>query len=216
MGNELAEYYRKRAPEYESVYFRPDEARLIELEELARALRDWLRARDVLEIAAGTGWWTVHAAAVAKSMTATDVNEETLAIAKTKPLDQVRFVVADAFQLEKVEGQFDGCLAVFWLSHVSRTQLKEFFEGVHARLEPGSRVFVADNLYDPNVGGMLVEEPGNPDTYKIRTWGDGSQHRVLKNYFSEAELLSQLQGMNNLQIHYGPCYWWIMYETPGA
>ncbi len=214
VSNDVADYYNRRAFEYESIYFRPDEPRLYELEDQARALRDWLRGRDVLEIAAGTGWWTVHAASVAKSMTATDINENTLEIAKLKPLDNVRFEIADAYHLEKLQGKFDACLACFWLSHVSRTRVKEFLDGLHKRLEPGSRCFLADNLYDPNVGGVLVEEPGNADTYKIRTWRDGSENKVLKNYYPEDELQTMLAGMNNLQIHYGPCYWWVIYETP--
>ena len=214
MSQEVADYYRRKAPEYEAIYFRPDAARLYELEEQARALRAWLAGRDVLEIAAGTGWWTVHAASVAKSMTATDVNEETLAIAKLKPLEKVRFVVADAFRLDELEGKFNGCLSCFWLSHVSRARLQDFMDGVHERLEPGARVFMGDNLYDPALGGKLVEEPGSPDTFKDRTWSDGSVHRVLKNYYSESELLKLLTGMENVHVHMGPSYWWIMYETP--
>ena len=213
MANEVADYYRRRAPEYESIYFRPDEKRLYELEDMARAMRDWLRGRDILEIAAGTGWWTVHGASVAKSMTATDINEETLAIAKLKPLDHVRFEVADAFNLQALEGHFNGCLSCFWLSHVPRARIPEFFQGVHRRLGAGSRVFMADNLYDPNVGGVLIEEPGSADTYKIRTWSDGSKHKILKNYFSETQLRGYLNGMQNVQVHFGPSYWWIQYET---
>jgi ubiquinone/menaquinone biosynthesis C-methylase UbiE len=214
VSNEVADYYRRRAPEYESIYFRPDAARLHELEDQARALRDWLKGRDVLEIAAGTGWWTVHAASVAKSMTATDVNEETLAIAQLKPLEKVRFQVADAYDLGALEGTFNGCLSCFWLSHVPRARLAKFLDGVHRRLEPGSRVFLGDNNYDPAVGGKLVQESGSTDTFKIRTWSDGSQHRVLKNYYSEEELRQLFKGMDQVQIHAGPLYWWIMYETP--
>jgi ubiquinone/menaquinone biosynthesis C-methylase UbiE len=214
MGNELAEYYRLRAPEYEQVYFRPDADRLFELEEQARALRAWLAGRDVLEVAAGTGWWTVHAASVANSVTATDVNEETLAIARTKPLEDVKFLVADAFKLEEVPGTFNGALACFWLSHVSRLRVGEFLHGLHNILEPDSRVFIADNNYSPGLGGEFIEEPGNPDTFRIRTRNDGSQHKVLKNYYSEEELRGFVPDAQNLQIHMGPNYWWIMYETP--
>jgi ubiquinone/menaquinone biosynthesis C-methylase UbiE len=216
VSTDLAEYYKKRAPGYESVYFRPDEGRLLELEDLGKALRDWLRRRDVLEIAAGTGWWTVHAAAVANSLTATDLNQETLAIAKTKPLETVRFEVADAFHLETIEGQFDGCLACFWLSHVSRSHIAEFFSRLHARLKKGSRVFMADNVFEPHVGGQFVEEPGHPDTYRIRTWEDGSVHRVLKNYYSQKEFNDMLPGVRNLEVHMGVYYWWIKYETAGV
>ena len=216
MAADLADYYRARAPEYEAIYFRPDAARLFELEEQARAVRGWLAGRDVLEVAAGTGWWTVHAASVANSITSTDINEETLAIAKTKPLDKVNFQVADAFALDQVPGTFNGFLACFWLSHVSRARLKEFLTGVHKRLEPGSRVFIADNLYDPNLGGRFVQEAGIPDTYRMRIDKQGVEHKVLKNYYSEEELLELTEGMENIQIHMGPHYWWIMYETPST
>lgn len=216
MATDLADYYRSRAPEYESIYFRPDPGRLFELEEMARAVRNWLAGRDVLEVAAGTGWWTVHAASVANSVTATDISEETLAIAKTKPLEKVDFRIADAFALDQLPGKFNGFLACFWLSHVSRNRLEEFLSGVHARLEPSSRVFIADNLYDKGIGGRFVEEPGNPDTYRIRLDKHRLEHKVLKNYYSKEELEQLLTGMDNVQIHMGPHYWWIMYETPKA
>lgn len=216
MAADLVDYYRRRAPEYEAIYFRPDAERLFELEELARALRGWLAGRDVLEIAAGTGWWTVHAASVARSMTATDINEETLAIAKLKPLDDVQFLLADAYRLGAIPGRFDGFLANYWLSHVSRTKIAGFLEGVHRRLEPGARVFMADNAYTEAFGGRFVQEEGEPDTYRIRTWKDGSEHKVLKNYYSEEEFRELLQGMQNVHINIGPCYWWVMYETPGG
>ena len=214
MAADLIDYYRRRAPEYESIYFRPDPERLFELEELARALRSWLACRDILEVAAGTGWWTVHASSVAKSMTATDAIEETLAIARLKPLDKVQFFVADAYDLSSVPGEFDGFLACFWLSHVPRARLKEFLGGICRRLKPRSRVFMADNVFIESFGGRFVREPGDEDTYRIRTWADGSEHKVLKNYYAEAEFKELLAGMKNVHIHLGPCYWWIMFETP--
>lgn len=213
MAADLREYYRNRAPIYEAIYFRPDEQRLHQLEELARALRGWLKGRDVLEIAAGTGWWTVHAASVAKSVTATDLNEETLAIAKMKPLDKVKFCLADAYRLEEVPGEFDGFLACFWLSHVSRRDLPRFFEGVHRRLKPGSRVFLADNSFVPDFGGRFLEVEGDPDTYRMRTDEQGNEHQILKNYYSEEEFRAMLPGASNLDVHIGPCYWWVRYET---
>lgn len=214
MSADLVDYYRRKAPEYEAIYFRPDAERLFQLEEFARALRSWLVGREVLEVAAGTGWWTVHAAAVARSMTATDINEEPLAIAKMKPLENVRFEIAEAFHLDRLQGRFDGFLACFWLSHVSRNCLREWLSHVHGRLEPGSRVFMGDNAFTPDFGGEFVEEPGNPDTYRIRTWKDGSRHKVLKNYYSDEEFRDLLAGMQNLHVNIGPCYWWVMYETP--
>ena len=216
MPADLIDHYRRRAPEYEAIYFRPDEERLYELEELARALRGWLAGRDVLEVAAGTGWWTVHAASVAKSVVATDANEDMLAIAKQKPLDDVRFLVADAYALEKIPGKFDGFVSNFWLSHVPRARVPEFLDSVRRRLEPGGRVFMADNVFIEGFGGRFMQEPGNQDTYRMRKDKEGNEHQVLKNYYTEDELRRLLEGMVNVQIHMGRCYWWIMYETPAS
>lgn len=216
MSAELIEHYKLRAPEYEAIYFRPDAQRLYELEELARALRGWLAGRNVLEIATGTGWWTVHAASVAKSVTATDANQAMLDIARQKPLPDVRFLIADAYNLEEVEGEFDGFVANFWLSHVPHAKLPDFLNGVRKRLKPGGRVFMADNVFVESFGGKFIQEPGEQDTYRIRVDKQGREHKVLKNYYTEEQLRQMLAGMNNVQIHVGPCYWWIMYETPGA
>jgi len=75
-------------------------------------------------------------------------------------------------------------------------------------------VFMADNVFIEDFGGRFVREPDSEDTYMIRTWPDGSEHKILKNYYSEQEFRELLSGMENVQIHLGPCYWWIMYETP--
>lgn len=57
----MADYYARRAREYDQVYFKPERQSDI------RALEAWLpepfAGRRVLEIACGTGWWTPHGAA---------------------------------------------------------------------------------------------------------------------------------------------------------
>jgi demethylmenaquinone methyltransferase/2-methoxy-6-polyprenyl-1,4-benzoquinol methylase len=132
MTDTLKEYYRQRAASYEAIYHRPDPIRLTEQEDLARAIRKHLGGRDVLEIAAGTGWWTVHAAAVARHVMVTDANRETLEIAKLKPFDPARteFRVADAFDLAAMGLRFDGAMSCCWLSHVRRSDLQRFIAGL--------------------------------------------------------------------------------------
>ena len=97
----LGEYYRKRAAEYDAFYADPQRQN-----DLA-TLRAWLvslaRGRHILEVAAGTGYWTAVAAPVAASITATDVNAETLAIAAGKHLGaHVTLLQADAWDLSHV------------------------------------------------------------------------------------------------------------------
>jgi hypothetical protein len=82
-------------------------------------------------------------------------------------------------------------------------------------LEPGARVFVADNTFIEGVGGKLVTKPGDPNTYKLRTLNDGSQHLIVKNYPSTRELVDLFgkhsAGVSEKNVFYGKCFWWISY-----
>ncbi len=89
-------YYARRAATYEKVYHKPE--RQADL----RAMEAWLpgvfAGRNVLEVACGTGWWTVHGARHAAGWLATDLNPETMAVAQSKDLPAcVRFATVDAY-----------------------------------------------------------------------------------------------------------------------
>ena len=79
----MASYYVKRAAYYERVYHKPE--RQVDLRAMERWLPAQFTGRRVLEIACGTGWWTPHGAARAAHWRATDLNPETLALARAKP-----------------------------------------------------------------------------------------------------------------------------------
>jgi SAM-dependent methyltransferase len=211
----LRRYYDQRAAEYEQIYLPRDEAHGRELGELARGLRVAMEGRGVLEVACGTGYWTACAAQVARSVTATDVSRAMLAEAREKVLPpNVTIQLADAYDLTAVDGEFDAAVAMFWLSHVPRARLRTFLDGMHARLLPGSIVYLADNVYLPRVGGELLPADGSGDTYKLRRLGDGGRHRVLKNYFSERELSELLApGTSDLTIRMGTYFWSARYRV---
>ena len=119
------------------------------------------------------------------------------------------------FALE-MSGQFDAALACFWLSHVPRARIAEFLDGLVKRLDPRSRVLLADNVFDPDSGGRFVEEARSEDTYRMRPDGQGGEAKVLKNYFTCDELGEMLRSMHNVTVTYGERYWWVRFETPGA
>lgn len=214
MPDDMKEYYRRRAASYEAIYHRPNAQRLHEQEDLARAIRRHLAGRQMLEVAAGTGWWTVHAAAAARHVTATDATPEVLDIARLKPfpMGRVTFKVADAFNLSALGQRFDGALSCFWLSHVRRSDLRHFITGFHSVLFPGAAVFFADNCLIPGQGGELAVIAGEQDTYKRRSLDDGSHHLVLKNYFTKDELTTLFDSTaEDLRIHIGEHFWWLIY-----
>lgn len=210
----LVEYYTRRAPEYELMWLRNDPVRLGEQAAMASALEACCHARRVLEVACGTGYWTRFAAATAAEVIALDLSPKMLAFARSKSLARVTFVAGDAYDLANLPGPFTAGLANFWFSHIPKRRIDEFLDGFHRQLSSGARVFIADNVLVPGVGGELVGHPGTDDTFKRRELADGSRHKVLKNYYDTAQLWEIFQNRgSDLDIHIGRSFWWLSYVT---
>ncbi len=111
---QLTVYYAARAAEYERIYDKPE--RQDDLQRLRALIPAYFAGRSVLEIACGTGYWTQFIAPPASSVTALDINEETLAIAREKPLspDRVCFETADVHALHPRYQGYGGAFAGFW------------------------------------------------------------------------------------------------------
>jgi demethylmenaquinone methyltransferase/2-methoxy-6-polyprenyl-1,4-benzoquinol methylase len=184
-------YYARRAAEYERVYQKPE--RQAEL----RAIEAWIgprfAGRDVLEIASGTGWWLPHASASARAWLATDLNEETLAVARAKALPGcVRFATLDAYDLNGLPPgrRFDAAFAGFWWSHVPLARLAGWLAQLHERLLPGARVVFLDNSHVPGSSLPITRRDADGNTYQRRTLDDGSEHEVLKNFPTREQALA--------------------------
>lgn len=175
-------YYAQRAAYYERVYFKP------ERQPNLRAMEAWLpgafAGRRVLEVAAGTGWWTPHGARDAAQWLATDLNPETMAVARSKALPAcVQFAEVDAYSFEQIPGRtFNAAFAGCWWSHVPLARLPGWLSLLHARLEPGARVVMLDNSYVQTSSTPLTRQDAEGNTYQNRTLDDGSVHEVLKNF----------------------------------
>jgi demethylmenaquinone methyltransferase/2-methoxy-6-polyprenyl-1,4-benzoquinol methylase len=210
---DLIEYYRRRAAEYEAIYAKPE--RQADLAALRKEVPQRLAGRRVLEIACGTGYWTALVAPLAAGIVATDMAEEPMAIAQSKayPRERVRFVVADAYQLGDDLGRFDGALAIFWWSHIPLADIGRFLASLHRRLERGARVVMMDNLYINGSSTAIAERDAEGNTYQLRPLADGTEHRVLKNFPSEADLRAAL-APHARSFAYRPLeyYWLAEYE----
>jgi demethylmenaquinone methyltransferase/2-methoxy-6-polyprenyl-1,4-benzoquinol methylase len=175
-------YYAQRAHSYERIYAKPErQADLRRLETLLPALFD---GRRVLEVACGTGYWIPFGAARCASWHATDLNEETLQIARSKALPaRVRLQRCDAYTLDGLEGGgFDAAFAGFWWSHVAHRRLSDWLATLHARLEPGARVVLLDNRFVEGSSTPISRRDGEGNSYQQRPLDDGSTHEVLKNF----------------------------------
>src|SRR5258708_13498933 len=143
----MEQYYSKRAAEYEEIYQKPERQR--ELEWLGGRIPAIFRDRTVLEVACGTGYWTQYIARTAAKVHACDINDAVLEIAREKPIakDRVEFFKADAVTLEGVPAGCDAAFAGFWWSHVKKSDIERFVANLAARVEPGPRVGILDNLF---------------------------------------------------------------------
>jgi demethylmenaquinone methyltransferase/2-methoxy-6-polyprenyl-1,4-benzoquinol methylase len=211
----LREYYARRAAEYEAVYAKPE--RQADLARLRVQLAETFRGCRVLEIACGTGYWTPHIAQHALRVDAYDINEETLAIARTKPVDpsRVSFAIGDAYAPPASTPRHDAAFAGFWWSHMPKHAIPRFLDGLHAALAPGARIVCIDNR--PVAGSSTpvsrTDEEGN--TYQSRVLSDGSRHEVLKNFLSPAELQAAVEASAAaFEVCLFDYYWWLEYTLP--
>jgi demethylmenaquinone methyltransferase/2-methoxy-6-polyprenyl-1,4-benzoquinol methylase len=165
--------------------------------------------RRVLEVACGTGHWTQFLAPVAAGLVGIDAAEETLHIARARVgNDNVRFLLGDAYDLPSDLGVFDAAFAGFWYSHVPMARQREFLGGLAARLSPGARLVMLDNRQIEGSSTPISEHDADGNTYQQRRLDDGSTHRVLKNFPSEAQLRAAVEGFaDEFELKLFPCYW---------
>ncbi len=188
----MLDYYRERAPYYERVYHKPE--RQADLRAMEAALPALFAGRRVLEVATGTGWWTPHGAREARRWLATDLNPETLDIARAKPMPAcVELRVADAWTLAEVGDEiFDAAFAGCWWSHVPLQRLAGWLHTLHTRLEPGARVVMLDNRFVQTSNLPISRQDAHGNTYQRRTLDDGSTHEVVKNFPSAEQAFAVL------------------------
>jgi len=209
----MQRYYAQRAHEYDRIYAKPErQADIV-------AVKAWLpplfAGRQGLEVACGTGYWTPHAAALCASWTATDVNEEVLAIARAKPQlhERVQFQIADAYAL-KSDRKFDAAFAAFWWSHVPRARAGDWLDGLHACLQRGARVVLIDNRYVEGSSQPITRRDDAGNSYQTRRLDDGSTHEVLKNFPGSDEVRRLLgQRADEFAWTEWPCFWACSYTV---
>ena len=196
---ELLAYYEARAPEYDDWYLRRgryergpvhDAAWNAELDAAGRWLDEQPIGGEIVELAAGTGWWSPLLAGK---------GELSLYDAAAAPLERARerlvahrlrahLHVRDAWA--EPDRTVDAVFAGFWLSHVPRARLDEFLALVRRWLRPGGTFAFIDSLRDPQ--SSAVDHPPPTDDMSIRRLDDGREFTIVKVYYEPAELEAAL------------------------
>ena len=205
-------YYADRAKEYEQIYHKPE--RQDDLRTLRRFVERAFTGADVFEVACGSGYWTEIVARTAASAVATDINEEVLSIARSKPINtqKIKFRREDAYALPVMPERFTGGLAAFWWSHVRKGRLTSFLRDFHRMFSPGATVVFIDNAYVEGSSTPISRTDEHQNTYQKRTLEDGSSHEVLKNFPTESELRATVEALaEDVQIEFLRYYWILSY-----
>lgn len=181
-----ADYYRRRASEYDVTAYGDLQAAQARIARLVAEMRP---SGTILEIACGTGLWTEALAQSAQTVTALDIAPETVAIARNRvAADNVEFEVADVFTWT-TEARFDVIFFSAWLSHVPMERFDRFWHLLRGLLTEDGRVLFIDEPVDVRAKETYV--PGS-DQIVERRLEDGTTHRIVKNFVDPEELENRL------------------------
>lgn len=201
-----ADYYRRRAGEYDVTAYGDVAAARVWIARLVAELRP---AGTVLEIACGTGLWTEALAGVADTVTAIDVAPEALAIARERVTSaNVRFEVADVFSWTSA-ARFDVIFFSAWLSHVPTSLFEQFWLRLRPLLTDDGRVLFVDEHLDVRAKETYLADADEIVERRLR---DGSRYRVVKNFVDPARLERRLREIGwQCRIHRDGD--WVIGET---
>jgi len=188
LGRTMIDYYAARAPEYDDWYLRRgryergpihDAAWNAELDG-AGAWLDGLPVHGrIVEIAAGTGWWSPLLASKGE-LWLYDAAEAPLERARERLLAhrlRAHIHVRDAWADPEGEPA-DLLFAGFWLSHVERARTTEFLDIARRWLRPGGRLAIIDSLPDPQSGA--ADHPAPAGDLAVRRLDDGREFTIVK------------------------------------
>jgi demethylmenaquinone methyltransferase/2-methoxy-6-polyprenyl-1,4-benzoquinol methylase len=196
----LVDYYEARAAEYDDWYLRRgryargpihDAAWNAELDGAGTWLDGLPIHGEIVELAAGTGWWSPLLASK---------GELSIYDAASAPLDRARdrllahglrahIHVRDAWS--EPDRRADALFCGFWLSHVERDRTGEFLALARRWLNPGGTFAFIDSLPDPQSGA--ADHPAPHDDTSVRRLADGREFTIVKVYREPAELGAALR-----------------------
>jgi demethylmenaquinone methyltransferase/2-methoxy-6-polyprenyl-1,4-benzoquinol methylase len=210
----MGAYYAARAPTYDRIYLKPE--RQSDLQAMERWTPRRFAGRSVLDVACGTGYWTRFIARAAKRVVALDIEPEMLRIARGRvPEGTVDFFVGDAYALPLDAGRLDAAFAGFWFSHVPVSRRSEFLLELAGRLKPGARIVMLDNRFVEGSSSPITSRDDEGNTFQTRQLGDGSTHKVLKNFPSESDLLETVSGIGERPVITLWGHYWALECTVG-
>jgi Methyltransferase domain len=208
--DDLVAYYEARASEYDDWYLRRgryehgpihDAAWNAELDAAGRWLDALPMSGRIVELAAGTGWWSPLLASKGE-LWMFDAAEAPLERARERLVAhrlRAHLHVRDAWA-DPDDPPAGGLFAGFWLSHVERPRTAAFLDLASRWLVPGGRIALIDSLPDPRSGA--VDHPVPTDDRSVRRLADGREFEIVKVYRTVDEIAEAMvaAGFTDVQV----------------
>jgi len=205
---DLVPYYEARAAEYDDWYLRRgryahgpvhDLVWQMELDAATTWLDGLPVGGEIVELAAGTGWWSALLATKGQ-LHAYDAVAAPLDRARDRLLAhglRAHLHLRDAW--EPADRAVDALFTGFWLSHVPRTRLAEFLGVARGWLRPGGTYAAIDSLPDQASGTRdRLPAPG-PDLSRRRL-ADGREFVIPKIHYAPGELAAALEAAGFVRV----------------
>jgi SAM-dependent methyltransferase len=174
------DYYAARAGEYDDAYRRTGKhdrgpeanaSYRIELATLIAAFKKLPLRGDIVELAAGTGFWTERLVSRARSLHVIDASPEMLTINRQRlgaAAEHVSYQVTDLFEWHPPP-MWDACVFGFWICKVPDELIAGFLNKVAASLRHTGVVCFIDKA--------AASEPATE--YEERTLNDGRMFTII-------------------------------------
>jgi SAM-dependent methyltransferase len=206
---EMLAYYEARASEYDDWYLRRgryargpihDAAWNAELDGAGTWLDGLPISGEIVELAAGTGWWSPLLASKGE-LSLYDAAEAPLERARERLVAhrlRAHLHVRDAWS--EPDRQVDALFCGFWLSHVARERTGDFLALARRWLKPDGIFAFIDSVPDPQSGAADNPEPGAD--LAVRRLDDGREFTIVKVYREPAELEEALRaaGFDGIRV----------------
>jgi cyclopropane fatty-acyl-phospholipid synthase-like methyltransferase len=199
LGAQMVAYYEARAGEYDDWYLRRgryargpvhDTAWNAELDAAGRWLDALPIQGEIVELAAGTGWWSPLLASKGE-LWLYDAAEAPLERARERLLAhglRAHIHLRDAWA--EPDRAVDAVVLGFWLSHVDRDRTTAFLALVRRWLKPGGTVAILDSLADPQSGA--ADHEAVVDDRATRRLADGRDFTIVKVHRQPDEIAAGL------------------------
>ena len=196
----LVAYYEARAPEYDDWYLRRgryergpihDAAWNAELDTAGRWLDGLPISGQIVELAAGTGWWSPLLAGKGE-LSIYDAAEAPLDRARDRLLAHgLRAHIHTRDAWAEPDRNVDALFTGFWLSHIPRELLPDFLSIARRWLRDEGTFAFIDSLPDPQSGA--ADHPTPESDRSIRRLDDGREFEIVKVYYAPDELEAALR-----------------------